>query len=226
MAQRRGQILVAARNTRACGEVRGRRAHQSRATQRTTLIRAALMDRRVRAPARSPVFWSPWGGGRGSKRNSVGGRTRGAGQTRLTTLRLDARHHRTKHFTDRTPLGTRSRTGLEIGNSKTRGHDCTSFPDSTLRDERGTKPTRRRLRQKTGTLTQRYWTQLHWRRHLQGGEPRRNTGEQLVTCDSPCLEERVSDDALRGDRPTWGGGLWLDATQLRRKLGRNTTRRD
>ncbi len=162
----------------------------------------------------------PSGGRSGSKWNSVGGLVQGTRQTRFTALQFDSRHHAEKHFADRTPLGTRDGTRFRIGGTDTHGHDGTSFPDSTLRDVRGTKPTRRRLRQKTGTLTRRYGTQLHYCRHFQGGESRRNTGEQLDTCDSPCLEERCTDDALRCDRPTGGGGLRQVRTQLRRKLGR------
>jgi len=163
----------------------------------------------------------PSGGRSGSKLNSVGGRTRGAGKTRRATLRLDAGHHGDKHFADRTPLGTRGRRGLQISNTDACGHVCTSFPDRTLRDERGTRPTGRILGQKARTLTQRYGTQFYCSRHLQGCESRRNTGKQLDTCDSPGLEERGTENALRGDGPTWGGGLWQDLTQL----GRYMTRR-
>lgn len=92
----------------------------------------------------------PFGGRTGSKTNSVGGRTRGTGQTRLSTLRLDTRHHGEKNLTDRTPLGMRNRTRLQIGNTRTRGHDSTSFPDSTLRDRRGTRPTGEKTRTKGG----------------------------------------------------------------------------
>lgn len=167
----------------------------------------------------------PSGGRSGSKWNSVGGLVRRTRQTRFTALRHDARHHGQKHVADRTPLGTRYWTRTRLGGTDTHGHDDTSFPDSTLRDERGTKPTRWELRQKTGTLTRRYRTQLDCYRHLQGGEPRRNTGEQLHTCDSPCLEERSTDDALWGSGPTGNGGL-RHHTQMRRELGRNTTRRN
>jgi hypothetical protein len=83
----------------------------------------------------------------------------------------------------------------------------------------------KKLGQKTGTLTQRYGTQLHCCRHLQGGEPRRNTSEQLHTCDSPCLEERGTDDALGCDRPTRRGGLRQVLSLMKLRRTRNTTRR-
>lgn len=92
----------------------------------------------------------PLGGRTGSKWNSVGGRTRGTAQIRLSALGLDARHYCEKHFTDRTPLVTDNGARLQIGGTKTRGHYCTSFPDSSLRDRRGTRPTRRKTRTEDG----------------------------------------------------------------------------
>lgn len=203
---------------------RGRRAHESCATQRTTLIRAAVMDLRVRAPARSPVIWSLLGGGRAP--NGIQWGVLCAGRGKPASLRFDTTLDITARNTS--PIGRHSElaTGLALGSAARTRMDTTIHPSRTAPwDERGTKPTRWELRQKTGTLTRRYRTQLHCYRHLQGGEPRRNTGEQLHTCDSPCLEERSTEDALWGSGPTGNGGL-RQHTQMRRELGRNTTRRN
>jgi hypothetical protein len=184
------------------------------------------MDRRIRAPARSPVLWSPWGGGQAPNGIQLGAER--AGRRKSVSPRLDSTLDITVRNTS--PIGRHSLLTIELGfrSAVRRRVDTIVLPSRTAacgtdaeQGQQGEK-----LGQKTGTLTQRYRTQLYCRRHLQGGEPRRNTGEQLDTCDSPCLEERGTENALRCDWPTRGGGLWqvLTLTQLRRKLGRNRTR--
>jgi hypothetical protein len=143
--------------------IRGRRAHQSRATQRTTLIRAAVKDRRVRAPARSPVLWSRQGGGQAPNGIQLGTERVGRGKPvspRFASM-LDIMARNTspigRHSECGTGPGFRSAVRIRVD---TFGHPSR---DSTLRDERGTSPTRQRLRQKSGTLTRRYGTQLGYR---------------------------------------------------------------
>lgn len=167
----------------------------------------------------------PLGGGQAPKRIQLGAERAGRGKP--VSPRFDSTLDITARKTS--PIGRHSERVMELDfRSATRGRvDTIVHPSRTAPcgtdAERGRQV--RKLGQKAGTLTQRYGTQLNCRRHLQGGEPRRNTGKQLDTCDSPCLEERGTDDALRGVRPTRGGGLGQVGTQLRRKLGRNTTRR-
>jgi len=102
----------------------------------------------------------------------------------------------------------------------------TSFGTHIHRSKLNATRTDRRSGQETRTLTQRYRTQLGNRRHLQGGEPRRNTIEQFRTSGSPCLQKRCLDDALGRVRPTLGGGRdrGRKLTQLTLERGRNTTR--
>lgn len=206
--------------------IRGRRAHQSPcdATHNFDTRRG----HGPQGPCSSTLagILEPFGGGRAPKGIQLGGlravRGKSAAQRFSSTLDITA--------TNTSPIGRHSELEMELdlrSRARTRVdtliHPSRTTPSRTDAEQgqRGGK-----LGQKTGTLTQRYRTQLYCCRHLQGGEPRRNTGEQLDTCGSPCLEERGTDDALWGVRPTRGGGLWqvLGCTQLRRKLGRNATR--